>query len=63
MYKIRFDTSLKADVLEYHLDDTVRIVDNSVSGEPFVQSWISEKKDLAEGETEYPLGNDDGFLF
>lgn len=28
-----------------------------------VKTWIDEKKPLAEGETEYPLGNDDGFLF
>jgi hypothetical protein len=64
VHKIRFDTTLAGDnVLQYHTDDTVRIVDDSVDGVTFISSWIGEKKALAEGETEYPLGNDDGFLF
>jgi len=62
--KMRFTTVLQTDsVLEYHTDDTVRRVDESVEGQTTVTSWIGEKLPLAEGETEYPLGNDDGFLF
>jgi len=64
VHKIRFDTTLQADnVLEYHTDDTVRTVDDSVDDQLTIKSWIGAKNPLADGETVYPLGNDDGFLF
>ena len=64
VHKIRFDTVLQDDnVLEYHNDPTVRVVDDSVDGQTSVSSWIGAKEPLAEGESTLPFGNDDGFLF